>query len=89
MSYGVKEYGAVRDADKMKAEIYARGPISCGIDATPKLEQYTGGIFSEEKMFPFINHELSVSAVLVLERIQCVGACLCVCVDIFTVVLCR
>ena len=61
LSYGVKEYGAVRDADKMKAEIHARGPLSCGIDATSKLEKYTGGIFSEEKLFPFINHELSVS----------------------------
>jgi len=61
MSYGVKEYGAVRDADKMKAEIYARGPISCGIDATSTLEKYTGGIFSEKKLLPFLNHELSVS----------------------------
>ena len=59
-TYGVKEFGTVRGADKIKAEIYARGPVSCGIDATSKLEQYTGGIFSEFKLIVMINHELSV-----------------------------
>jgi len=44
----------------MKAEIYARGPIGCGIDATSKFENYTGGIFSEKKLFVSINHEISV-----------------------------
>ena len=42
----------------MKAEIYARGPIGCGIDATKKLEEYTGGIFSEFSLLPLINHEV-------------------------------
>ncbi|KJE88537.1 papain family cysteine protease [Capsaspora owczarzaki ATCC 30864] len=58
--YYVSEYGTVRGADKMKAEIFARGPISCGIDATAALEAYTGGVFSEFSVLPIINHEISV-----------------------------
>ena len=56
----VTQFGTVAGADKMKAEIYARGPISCGIDATLKLEAYTGGIYSESKLLPQINHEIAV-----------------------------
>lgn len=48
----------------MKAEIFARGPIGCGIDATSAFEHYKGGIFSEKKFFPMINHEVSVSALV-------------------------
>ncbi len=29
----------------MKAEIFARGPISCGICVTNEFEAYEGGIF--------------------------------------------
>lgn len=41
----------------MKSEIYARGPIACGIMVTDKFEAYTGGIFSEKSILPEINHE--------------------------------
>jgi cathepsin X len=30
----------------MKSEIYARGPISCGIFVTNEFEDYEGGIYS-------------------------------------------
>ena len=45
----------------MKAEIYARGPISCGIDATRKFEAYRSGIFSEWNPISIHNHEIAVS----------------------------
>jgi len=44
----------------MKAEIYARGPISCGIEATNKFEKYQGGIYREFTGIPMINHVISV-----------------------------
>jgi cathepsin X len=41
----------------MAKEIYARGPISCGIDAAPILE-YTGGIASDAG--DYVDHVISV-----------------------------
>lgn len=44
----------------MKAEIYARGPIGCGITVTDNFEEYQGGIYEEHITYPYINHEISI-----------------------------
>lgn len=56
----VSQFGMIKGPDAMKKEIFARGPISCGIMATNKLEAYTGGIFSEKSLIVSINHVISV-----------------------------
>ena len=66
----VGDYGSVAGAASMKAQIYANGPIGCGISVTNKFEQYTGGIFSEAVLFPQINHEISVVGWGVLNGVE-------------------
>jgi len=41
----ISAYGSVSGADAMMAEIYAHGPITCGIDANPLLN-YESGVIS-------------------------------------------
>jgi len=57
--YMVREFGSVSGLDKMKAEIYHRGPIACGIAATARLDNYAGGVYSEQTAEE-INHIISV-----------------------------
>jgi cathepsin X len=54
----IGEYGRVTGADQMKAEIYARGPIACGVDASPILD-YTGGIIDNPNAQQ-IDHIISI-----------------------------
>jgi len=54
----ISEYGSVSGEKGMMSEIYARGPISCGIDAAPILD-YTGGISSEAGQY--VDHVISVT----------------------------
>ena len=54
------EYGPIAGAEKMKAEIYARGPITCALQATAKFHAYNGGIFAEPNLSPNLNHEISI-----------------------------
>eukprot|EP00850_Spirogloea_muscicola_P010065 SM000058S18495 [mRNA] locus=s58:238036:242651:+ [translate_table: standard] len=72
--YGLKQYGHVlgganvdangffvKRSDKIKAEIYKRGPIGCGIHVTDKVwHHYSSGIFQQWTPVPLPNHELSL-----------------------------
>jgi len=53
----ISEYGEANGEHQMMAEIYARGPIACGIDAAPILD-YTGGISSDRG--DYVDHVISV-----------------------------
>jgi len=45
--YYVSDYYGFSGADKMMAELYKNGPISCGMSVTPAFELYKGGVYSE------------------------------------------
>merc|ERR1711966_12426 len=53
----ISEHGSIEGADNMAKEIMARGPIACGIDASPILK-YTGGVVSDPGQF--VDHVISI-----------------------------
>jgi len=56
----VSEFGRVSGREKMMAELYKRGPISCGVMASQALLNYKGGIFIQYNQESTINHAVSV-----------------------------
>jgi len=60
IKYYVADHYGFKGADKMKAEIFQNGPISCGISVTDDFDNYKGGIYSEAQTFSMLNHEISV-----------------------------
>jgi len=44
----------------MKKEIYARGPLACGIADPQALKDYTGGIYCDDTGAMEITHDISI-----------------------------
>jgi len=57
----VSQYGSVRGVHPMKAEIYKRGPIGCGLDATKGFRAYSGGIYHEAGEEVTLNQQVSLA----------------------------
>lgn len=56
----VSQHGNLKGPHQMKAEIYARGPITCAIYATAGLDRYKGGVYAESVKKLDLNHVVSV-----------------------------
>ena len=47
--YKVGEYGVAKGVEEMKAEIFARGPLSCDMYSTQRFVDYEGGVLKAEE----------------------------------------
>lgn len=63
-TYWVDQFSYIQEKDTqqlvkaIKSELYLRGPVACGVDATP-IEDYTGGIVTSDQRD--VNHIVSVA----------------------------
>ena len=54
----LKDFTSV--ADKIKAEVFSRGPVAAGVNALP-LDEYEGGIIMDSKFWHMmVNHVVSI-----------------------------
>jgi len=59
--YYVDEYGTMSGVKAMMAEIYARGPIVCGMYAhSESFEKYHGGIITDPTNYTYVTHAVSL-----------------------------
>jgi len=59
-AYFLDDFGPINSVHDMKVELYKRGPISCGVDATALMDGYEGGIFYQHKPDWQINHDIGI-----------------------------
>jgi len=61
VKYYVKEYGFVTGEEQMKAEIYARGPITCGLVCPDEFTYgYKGGVMNYHGNETDVDHDVEV-----------------------------
>jgi len=56
----VAEYGVVRGIDKIKAEVFSRGPVACAINADP-IDNYQGGVVDVPTASTISNHIVAIT----------------------------
>lgn len=56
----IAQYGTLDNADAIKAEIYARGPVAAGVNAVEILE-YTGGVIDMPRKSKEVDHIVSIT----------------------------
>ncbi|KAF4676842.1 hypothetical protein FOL47_004776 [Perkinsus chesapeaki] len=59
-TWRIKDFARLETADQIKREIWKRGPVGCGVDATQQMDDYEGGVFYQDKADAEINHEVSL-----------------------------
>ena len=60
--YYISEYGSVTGEDQMMAEIYARGPIACSVNAhNTAFEDYTSGIIQDPTQYNSTTHVVAIT----------------------------